>query len=138
VPYADSLNWSTGIDKLGRPVRNPEKDASPGGSLVLPDSDGIVNWQPLLMIRKPGFFYVATDEVYEVYYRTEPDVRAMQGLNGVQEQRVGTVGKYITAIDYKTGKIAWRHLQVSAGEGETNTGFDHDRREIAFWRRCQR
>jgi hypothetical protein len=31
-----------------------------------------------------------------------------------------TMGKYITAIDYKTGKIAWRHLQPSAGEGSNH------------------
>ena len=132
VPFADSLNWSTGIDKSGRPIRNPEKDASPGGSLVLPDSDGIVNWQPPTYDPQTGLFYVATDEVYEVYYRTEPDVRAMQGLNGVLEQRVGQVGKYIIAIDYKTGKIAWRHLQVSAGEGATVTGLTTTAGKLLF------
>ena len=46
------------------------------------------------------------------------------------------MGKYITAIDYKTGKIAWRHLQVSAGEGEGNTGLTTTAGKIAFrWRR---
>jgi alcohol dehydrogenase (cytochrome c) len=123
VPYADSLNWSKGIDKSGRPIRDPEKDASPGGALVSPDSDGIVNWQPPTYDPQTGLFYVSTDEVYSVYYRTEPNVRALQGLNGIQEQRVGSIGKYITAIDYKTGKIAWRHLQVSAGESGGNTGL---------------
>lgn len=43
----------------------------------------------------------------------------MQGLNGVQEQQVGSLGRFITAIDYKTGKIAWKHQQPSAeGTGE--------------------
>ena len=97
----------------------------------MPDSDGIVNWQPPTL-PQTGLFYVATDEVYEEYYRTEPDVRAMQGLNGVLEQRVGQVGKYITAIDYRTGKIAWRHLQVSAGEGETNTGLTTTAGKLLF------
>ena len=92
VPFADSLNWSTGIDKSGRPVRDPEKDASPGGSLVLPDSDGIVNWEPPTYDPQTGLFYVATDEVYSVFYRTEPNVRALQGLNGIQEQQVGIRG----------------------------------------------
>jgi hypothetical protein len=105
VPFTDSLTWSKGIDKLGRPIRDPEKDASPGGALVLPDSDGIVNWQPPTYDPQTGLFYVATDEVYSVYYRTEPNERALQGLNGVQEQRLAKKGKYITAIDYKTGKI---------------------------------
>jgi alcohol dehydrogenase (cytochrome c) len=132
VPYTDSLNWAKGIDKLGRPIRDPEKDASPGGALVLPDTDGIVNWQPPTYDPQTGLFYVATDEIYSVYYRTEPNVRALQGLNGIQEQRVGTKGKYITAIDYKTGKIAWRHLQVSAGEGEGNTGLTTTAGKLLF------
>jgi alcohol dehydrogenase (cytochrome c) len=120
VPYADSLNWATGIDKRGRPERNPEKDASPGGTLVSPDSDGIVNWEPPTYDPQTGLFYVAMDEMYSEFYRTEPNPRALQGLNGVQEQPVGSMGNYITAIDYKTGKIAWRHLQPSLGEGSNH------------------
>jgi alcohol dehydrogenase (cytochrome c) len=132
VPYADSVNWTTGIDKLGRPVGDPEKDASPGGSLVSPDSDGIVNWQPPTYDPQTGLFYVSTDEIYSVFYRTEPNVRALQGLNGIQEQHVGSKGKYITAIDYRTGKIAWRHLQVSAGEGSGNTGLTTTAGKLLF------
>ena len=132
VPYADSLNWSTGIDKSGRPIRDPEKDASPGGSLVSPDSDGIVNWEPPSYDPQTGLFYIATEEVYSVFYRTEPNVRALQGLNGIQEQRVGTAGKYITAIDYKTGKIAWRHRQISAVEGVGNTGLTTTAGKLLF------
>jgi alcohol dehydrogenase (cytochrome c) len=120
VPYADTLNWAKGFDKTGRPVRDPEKDATPGGSLVSPDSDGIVNWEPPTYDPQTGLFYVATGEVYSEYYRTEPNVRALQGLNGIQEQRLATMGNYITAIDYKTGKIAWRHLQPSLGEGSNH------------------
>jgi len=65
MPCADSLIWVQGIDKSGRPVRNPEKDASPGGSLVLPDSDGIINWEPPTYDPQTGLFY-----------RTEPNVGA--------------------------------------------------------------
>ena len=122
APFSDAVNWSTGIDKLGRPVRDPKKDASPGGALVLPDSDGVVNWEPPTFDPQTGLFYVATEDVYSVFYRTEPNVRALQGLNGIDEQRVGSLGNYLTAIDYKTGKVAWRHPQPSVGEG-SNTGL---------------
>jgi len=30
---------------------------------------------------------------------------------------VGSTGSYITAIDYKTGKIAWRHESLGGGGG---------------------
>ena len=67
------------IRSTGRPAwirraapRDPSKDASPGGSLVSPDSDGIVNWQPPTYDPQTGLFYVAMDEVYSVLpHRTE-------------------------------------------------------------------
>ncbi|HEY6467346.1 MAG TPA: acido-empty-quinoprotein group A [Candidatus Acidoferrales bacterium] len=118
-----TVNWTTGLDERGEPIRNPEKDASPGGSLVSPNSDGAVNWQPPSYDPQTGYFYVQVSEPFSVFYRTEPDVRAMQGLNGIQEQEVGSLGRYLVAVDYKTGKIAWKHQQVSAGgEGGGDTG----------------
>jgi alcohol dehydrogenase (cytochrome c) len=118
-----TVNWSTGLDERGEPMRNPAKDASPGGSLVSPNSDGAVNWQPPSFDPQTGYFYVQVNEPFSVFYRTEPDVRAMQGLNGIQEQEVGSLGRYLVAVDYKTGKIAWRRQQVSAGgEGGGDTG----------------
>ncbi len=132
VPYADTLNWALNIDKAGRPVRDPEKDASPGGALVSPDSDGIVNWEPPSYDPQTGLFYIETDDTYSVFYRTEPNVRALQGLNGIQEQRVGTMGKYLMAIDYKTGKVAWRHLQPSANRDGSNTGLTTTAGKLLF------
>ncbi len=119
-----TVNWSTGLDERGEPLRDPEKDASPGGSLVSPNSDGLVNWQPPSFDPQTGLFYVQTSEPFEVFYRTEPDVRAMQGLNGVLEQQVGSFGRFLTAVNYKTGKPVWKHPQISAeGEGGGDTGI---------------
>jgi alcohol dehydrogenase (cytochrome c) len=123
APLVPTINWNTGLNKRGEPIRNPEKDASPGGSLVSPNSDGVVNWEPPSYDPQTGLFYVPTSEPFSVFYRTEPNVRAMQGLNGVQEQQVGDLGRFITAIDYKTGKVAWRHPQPSAGGGGGGTGI---------------
>jgi alcohol dehydrogenase (cytochrome c) len=39
------------------------------------------------------------------------------GLGGKEEAEVGSDGNYLTAIDYKTGKIAWRHKYYSDGGG---------------------
>jgi len=123
APLTNTLNWSTGLDKRGQPVRDPEKDATIGGSLVSPNSDGIVNWQPPSYSPQTGLFYIATSEPYSVFYRTEADERAMQGLNGVQEQQVGSLGRFITAVDYKTGKIAWKHQQPTAEVNGEGTGL---------------
>ena len=37
------------------------------------------------------------------------------GLGGKDEQMVASLGSYLTAIDYKTGKIAWRHRYPGTG-----------------------
>ena len=39
------------------------------------------------------------------------------GLGGKQEDEVGSGGAYMTAIDYKTGKAAWRHPYYGGGGG---------------------
>ena len=132
APFSDTVNWALGIDKRGRPIPNPEKDASPGGALVSPPSDGIVNWQPPTYDPQTGLFYVATDEGYSIFYRTEPNVRALQGLNGVQEQDAGSMGQFITAIDYKTGKVVWQRPQPSAGDPDNVTGLTTTAGKLLF------
>ena len=110
---------------------NPEKDASPGGSLVLPDSDGIVNWQPPTYDPQTGLFYVATDEEYSVFYRTEPNVKALQGLNGIQEQRVGSDGEIYNRDRLQDGQD---RVEASAGfcrRRQQQYRLDHHRGKIA-------
>jgi alcohol dehydrogenase (cytochrome c) len=42
------------------------------------------------------------------------------GLGGKEEVSLGSLGSYLTAIDYKTGKIAWRHRYPGTGGGGMN------------------
>jgi alcohol dehydrogenase (cytochrome c) len=44
-----------------------------------------------------------------MYYLTETDPRGAMGLGGKEEIGLGATTSYMTAIDYKTGKIAWKH-----------------------------
>jgi alcohol dehydrogenase (cytochrome c) len=39
------------------------------------------------------------------------------GLGGEEEVFVGSGGSFLTAIDYKTGKVAWRHPYYVVGGG---------------------
>ena len=58
-----------------------------------------------------------------MYYLTETDPRGAMGLGGKEERGVGILGTFLTAIDYKTGKIAWRHPYPGSGPwGGTNVG----------------
>ena len=89
----------------------PQTAASPTGRLrrSVPDT---------------GLFYVPTTEAYSLYYLTETDPRGAMGLGGKTESGGGTIASYLTAIDYKTGKIAGAiSIPVSAAVAEQ-----------AFWR----
>ena len=109
TPFSTSINWATGINAKGEPVRNPDKDAQPGGALVSPSNPGITNWPPATFDPETGLYYVPKHETYSDFYLTDPDPKEAQGFGGVQEQAIGSTGNFLTAIDYKTGKIAWEH-----------------------------
>ena len=115
--FSNTVNWAKGINQKGQPVRNPDKDFHIGGALVSPNNGGATNWPPPAFSPQTGLFYVPAHEAYAMYYLTETDPRGAMGLGGKEEVGVGSMGSYLTAIDYKTGKIAWRHRYPGTGGG---------------------
>jgi len=53
-----------------------------------------------------------------MYYLTTTDPRTMVGLGGSDQDNVGSLGTSIVAIDYQTGKLAWKY-QLEGGGGAT-------------------
>jgi alcohol dehydrogenase (cytochrome c) len=105
-----TVNWAADTyDKNGAPVRIPEKDFDLAGALVSPGNQGITNWIPPAFNPGTGLFYVQTSDSYAMYYLTTTDPRGAMGLGGKDEQSLGSMGSYLTAIDYKTGKVVWQH-----------------------------
>jgi alcohol dehydrogenase (cytochrome c) len=115
--YSDTVNWAKGIDRRGEPERDPAKDFDIAGALVSPANGGVTNWPPPAYSPDTGLFYVPQTDSYAMYYLTETDPRGAMGLGGKEEVGVGSLGNYLTAIDYKTGKIAWRHKYPGNGGG---------------------
>jgi alcohol dehydrogenase (cytochrome c) len=113
--FSRAANWAEAINAKGQPVRNPEKDSTVPGSLVSPNNAGATNWPPPSYSPETGLFYVPSNEAYAMYYLTETDPRGAMGLGGKEEDGLGTLGSYLTAIDYKTGKVAWQHRYPGTG-----------------------
>jgi alcohol dehydrogenase (cytochrome c) len=113
--YSDTVNWAKGLNKDGQPMRDPEKDSTVPGALVSPNNGGTTNWPPPAYSPDTGLFYVPSNDSYAMYYLTETDPRGAMGLGGKDELGVGSMGAYLTAIDYKTGKVAWRHRYPGTG-----------------------
>lgn len=113
--FSETVNWAKGLNAKGQPVRNPEKDSTVPGSLVSPNNAGATNWPPPSYSPDTGLFYVPSSNTYAMYYLTETDPRGAMGLGGKDEEMLASMGSYITAIDYKTGKIAWQHRYPGTG-----------------------
>jgi len=115
--YGSATNWANGLNKFGGPLRNPGKDPTVPGSLVSPPAGGTINWEPPAYSPDTGLFYVAEGNGYAIFYLTDVDPRGSMGLGGKEEVGVGSGGTFLTAIDYKTGKVAWRHPYWGGGGG---------------------
>ena len=114
APFVDTINWTKGIDRNGRPIPNPAKDASVPGTFVSPTTDGATNWPPPSFDPDTGLFYVGTHDAFSVFYLTDTDPRP-QGW-GAAERHIASVAGSLKAIDYKTGKVRWSHpLARNAG-----------------------
>jgi alcohol dehydrogenase (cytochrome c) len=114
--YGSSTNWVKTLDEKGRPRRNPEKDPTVGGSIVSPSAGGTINWEPPAFSPDTGLFYVGENNIYSIFYLLDTDPRGSMGLGGKLEARAGTGGSFLTALDYKTGKAAWR-FKYESGVG---------------------
>ncbi len=106
--YGSSTNWVKSVEKKGYLKRDPDKDPIVPGALVSPNSGGTINWEPPAYSPDTGLFYVAEKNWYSIFYLTDPDPRGSMGLGGREEVSVGSGGNFLTAIDPKTGKVAWR------------------------------
>ena len=122
--FSGTVNWAKGLNAKGQPVRDPAKDHHVGGALVSSANGGATNWPPAAFSPDTGFLYVPTAENYAMYYLTELDPRGAMGLGGKEEVGVGGGGSYLSAIDYRTGKIAWKHrFRTAVGDGRGGPGL---------------
>ena len=114
TPYVDFMNWSLGVNDKGQPINNPAKDAAVDGTLVSPGS--ATNWPPPSFSPKTGLLYVGTAQSYAFQYLTDTDERP-EGYGGGGVAGAGTGGResYIKALDYRTGKVRWRHALSEGG-----------------------
>ena len=107
--FGSATNWAKGLRPNGVVERNPDKSATIPGSLVSPVEGGVTNWPPAAYSPRTGLFYVHERNGFNILYLSDPDPRGSMGLGGKTVANVGAAPSYLTAIDYKTGKAAWRH-----------------------------
>lgn len=104
-------NWSEGIDSLGRPIPDPKKEPKRDGTLVTPSSNGATNWFPPTYDPAKGLFFINASQNYSVFYYTAEG--KPEGYAGRDDFL--TFSGVLLALDYKTGKVRWRHDIGSTG-----------------------
>jgi alcohol dehydrogenase (cytochrome c) len=108
------VNWSLGVDKRGRPIPNPDKEAALDGRLVAPDENGLTNFRSPSFDPKTGLLIVDAHPSYSLFYFSKP-AAGPQAWTGDNYDIWGK--SVIEAIDYHTGKIRWSHEIGSGAAG---------------------
>ncbi len=106
------------LDARGQVKRNPEKDATVSGSLV---NNDVLNYPPPTFSLQSGMFYINEDNSLHIDYLAEPDPRGSMGLGGMTSGGNISFGNFLDAIDYKTGKVVWRHKLTGGSVGLLST-----------------
>ncbi|MBV8811259.1 MAG: PQQ-binding-like beta-propeller repeat protein [Acidobacteriaceae bacterium] len=104
TPY-EQINWTSGVDSIGRPVGKREKYPTAAGTLVEPDAIGATNWMSPSFNPETGLLYVDSHDSFSLYYAFSTG--KPEGFGG----RDLTVSSHcsLRAIDYQTGKSKWVH-----------------------------
>jgi alcohol dehydrogenase (cytochrome c) len=115
--YGSYTNWGKEMRPTGVISPDPGKEATIPGSLVSPVEGGVTNWPPAAYSPDTGLFYVQERNGFNMLYLTDPDPRGSMGLGGKTVSGLGSLGDFLTAIDYRTGRVAWRHPFPGGGGG---------------------
>lgn len=107
----DKLNWATGIDKNGRPVKVPGMDPTPEGKLICPGVQGAANWNSSSYNPETKLVYVPNLEQCDTFtssaQKPEPYKGFSGGGAGPKPKDVGQF--FLRAIEPTTGKRVWEY-----------------------------
>jgi alcohol dehydrogenase (cytochrome c) len=120
-PFVE-VNWMTGFDEKGRPIRAAGKAPTPEGTVIMPGNQGGTNWYSPSYSPRTGLFYIPTWANYNSIYVKQavtyeegrvfagafpksdiPMIRS--GTNNVRKESEGYGA--VRAMDPKTGERKW-------------------------------
>jgi len=113
-PFA-KVNWATGFDEKGRPIRTPGIEPTEAGTLVYPGNQGATNWYSPSFSPHTGLFYIPTWENSSSIYskgKEPPVFDETKSFSGDFPKPGNTnedVYSAIRAIDPQTGEKKWDH-----------------------------
>lgn len=122
--FVDKLNWASGIDSKGRPIRTDAKP-TPAGNKVCPGFAGATNWYAPSYSEATHLFYFLTLELCQTFFSGSEPQQFTPGKEfystGVKHIQGEKSEKILKAFDISTGTFAWRYPQVSGGRSSAGT-----------------
>jgi alcohol dehydrogenase (cytochrome c) len=113
------VNWATGFDEKGRPMRAPGALPTKEGTLIFPGNQGGTNWYNPSFSPRTGLFYIPVwENSSSIYVKDEQPPEFKEGQNFT-----GTFPKFvppgddaysaIRAMDPQTGEKKWDHRMAA-------------------------
>jgi len=122
-PFVKDITWAKGWDlKTGRPIEvegqrppMPADGEQKGKSIVVtPNFLGGKNWSPMSYSQDTGLFYIPSNDWTEDYWTEKVTYKAGSAYLGQGfriHRKFDTHVGALRAMDPKTGKIVWEHLE---------------------------
>ncbi|HET9384154.1 MAG TPA: PQQ-dependent dehydrogenase, methanol/ethanol family [Gemmatimonadales bacterium] len=109
VPYVE-LNWASGLDSVGRPVRVEEEGPSAAGRMTRPGANGGSNWQNPAFDPERRLVFVPATEGESVFTQTPTATRGanMRYMGSAAIARTPT--HVVRALAAVTGAKQWEHF----------------------------
>ena len=121
VAFVEKLNWASGIDGHGRPIRTGVQP-SPQGTRTCPGFSGATNWFSPAYNPQTRLFYFLADEDCSIYLlKPQKFVEGQTYYStGVSHSSTDQKQKILLAYDLEGKQAAWRYVQ--AGSGHSSAG----------------
>jgi len=122
TPFAEKINWASGIDAQGRPIRT-DVQPTPGGTLVCPGFEGATNWySPSYNPETHIFYFMALEQCGMFFTKAEKFTEGRTYYaTGVKHAPNKKSQKILLAYDLSSGEFAWRYPQVGASQSSGGT-----------------
>jgi alcohol dehydrogenase (cytochrome c) len=122
VPFVQKLNWASGVDKQGRPVRS-EVAPSAQGTRVCPGFSGATNWYAPSYSPDTHLFYFLASENCNVYFKKGEKFEEGKPFyaTGVKRSPGDDHQRLLLAFGLESDKPVWRYSQISAGHSSAGT-----------------
>jgi len=119
--FAEKLNWATGIDEKGRPIRT-DVQPTEAGSRVCPGMVGATNWHSPAYNPQTSLFYFMALESCDIYFAKAQKFEPGQTYysTGVRRSESDQNQKILLAYSLDGDHPAWRYVQ--SGEGHSSAG----------------